>query len=190
VPILRKESEIFPCDLFSVAVETLPWEIAHVRSRQEKVLARLLASRAQPFYFPQIEKTARRNGRNFKSFLPLFSGYLFLRRTDETRQILWSTGAVTRVIAVEDQGLLDRELKQIRALQEAGASLTPRIDLAAGDRVRITEGVFSGYTGTLVRERDSVRMVVSITSLNKAVVAEFPREIVVRHHDGARAIAG
>jgi transcription antitermination factor NusG len=188
VPILRRESDIFPLDLFSIPVETLPWEIVHLRSRQEKVLARVLATRAQPFYFPQIEKVVRRNGRNFKSFLPLFGGYLFLRRTDETRKILWSTGVVTRVIGVEDQRLLDGELKQIRALQEAGASLTPRTDLVAGDRVRIAEGVFSGYTGTLLRERDAVRLVVSITSLSKTVVAEFPREIVVRHHDGARAV--
>jgi transcriptional antiterminator RfaH len=180
MPILRRESEIFPAALFSMPLDDAPWEIAHVRSRQEKALARLLLNREQPFYLPQIEKRVRRGGRMFQSFLPLFSGYVFLRRTDETRQVLWSSGVVTRVIAVEDQRLLDDELRQIRALQESGAILIPHPDLVPGDRVRITEGVFSGYTGTVVRERDSLRLIVSITSLSKSVLAEFPRESVVR----------
>jgi transcription antitermination factor NusG len=186
VPILRKESEIFPPDLFTLPLDTQPWEIVHVRSRQEKALARLLANRTQPFYLPQIEKTVQRSGRTFKSFLPLFSGYVFLRRTEETRPVLWSSGVVTRIIPVEDQGLLDGELRQIRALQEAGATLIPRPDLVPGDRVRITEGVFNGYVGTLVRERDSLRLIVSISSLNKSVLAELPRDILVAENEGGR----
>lgn len=181
MPILRKESEIFPPDLFALPLDASPWEIAHVRSRQEKVLARVLENREQPYYLPQIEKSVRRSGRTFKSFLPLFSGYVFLRRTDQTRPVLWSAGVVTRVIPVEDQKLLDEELRQLRSLQEAGATLIPQLELAPGDRVRITDGVFSGYTGTLVKERDSLRLIVSISSLKKAVLAEFPREAVVRH---------
>jgi transcription antitermination factor NusG len=181
VPILRKESEIFPPDLFSLSLEEAPWEVVHVRSRQEKMLARVLVNGNQPFYLPQVEKRTKRGGRTFKSFLPLFSGYVFLRRTEQTRPVLWSSGVVMRVIPVEDQKILDEELRQIRALQEAGATLTPQPDFAPGDRVRITEGVFSGYVGTLVKERDSVRLVVSISSLNKSVLAELPRDILVRH---------
>jgi transcription antitermination factor NusG len=178
MPILRKESEIFPPDLFSLPADA-PWEIVHVRSRQEKAVARLLTERRQPFYLPQVEKKIRRTGRTFTSFFPLFGGYLFIRRTDETRQTLWSTNAVVRVIPVGDQELLDGELRQIRALQEAGAILMVRPEIAAGDAVRIADGVFHGYTGTVVRELDATRLVVSITALNKSVTAEFPRESVV-----------
>jgi transcriptional antiterminator RfaH len=182
MPILRKESEIFPPGLFSLSLEEAPWEVVHVRSRQEKMLARVLVTRNQPFYLPQVEKSVKRAGRTFTSFHPLFSGYVFLRRTEETRPALWSSGVVTRVIPVEDQKVLDEELRQLRALQEAGATLTPRPDFTPGDRVRITEGVFAGYVGTLVKERDAVRLVVSISSLNKSVLAELPREVLVRHN--------
>ncbi len=51
-------------------------------------------------------------------------------------------------------------------------------DLAPGDAVRISDGVFQGYTGTVIRERDALRLVVSITALNKSVLAELPRESV------------
>jgi len=178
MPILRKESEIHPPDLFSRSVEQAPWEIVHVRSRQEKFVARLCAENDQPFYLPQIEKAVRRSGRTFTSFLPLFGGYVFIRRTDETRRVLRMTSAVARVIPVRDQERLHGELQQLRALQEAGATLVPRIEFAPGDPVRITEGVFEGYTGTVLRERDALRLVVSITALNKAVTAEFSRQSV------------
>jgi transcription antitermination factor NusG len=178
MPILSRESELYPDDLFSLDAATRPWEILHLRSRQEKAVARLLAEHREPFYLPQIEKEARREGRTFRSFLPLFPGYLFVRRTETLREVLWRTHAVARAIRVEDQARFQGELQQIRSLQLAGATLIPRVDVAPGDPVRIVSGVFSGYVGTVLRERDAVRLVVSITALNKAVVAEFPREAV------------
>src|ERR1051325_3901185 len=60
MPILRKESDLYPDDLFSIAIDEAPWQIVHVRSRQEKAVARLLAEWQQPFYLPQIEKSIRR----------------------------------------------------------------------------------------------------------------------------------
>jgi len=178
MPILRRESEIFPADLFSMPGGG-PWTIIHVRSRQEKAVARLFMERKQPFYLPQIEKQIRRDGRTFKSFIPLFGGYLFIRLNEDTQQTLWSTKAVVRMIQVDDQELLDGELRQIRALQEAGAILIAHPEIAAGDVVRIADGVFQGYMGTVMRELDATRLVVSITALNKSVMAEFPRESVV-----------
>jgi transcription antitermination factor NusG len=178
MPILRRESEIFPAGLFSMK-DGGPWTIVHVRSRQEKAVARLFMERKQPFYLPQIEKEVRRDGRTFKSFIPLFGGYVFIRLTDDTRQTLWSTKAVVRMIQVDDQELLDQELRQIRTLQEAGAVLIAHPEIAAGDAVRIADGVFQGYMGIVVRELDLTRLVVSITALNKSVTAEFPRESVV-----------
>jgi transcription antitermination factor NusG len=178
MPILRKESEIYPPDLFSIPVESAPWEIVHVRSRQEKLVARALMQRHNPYYLPQVEKTIRRSGRTFRSYLPLFTGYLFIRSMPGIREALWSTGAVARVIAVDDQEKLLGELRQLRALQEAGATLIPRPDIVPGDPVRITEGVFMGYRGIVMRERDALRLIVSITALNKSVIAELPRESV------------
>lgn len=180
MPILAKESEIHPANLFSIPLGDAPWQVAHVRSRQEKVVARVLVERGNPFYLPQIEKSVRRAGRTFRSYHALFAGYVFVRNVADTRQALWATGAVARVIDVEDQGRLDRELQQLRALQEAGATLVPLPDLEPGDAVRITDGVFAGYRGTIVREGESSRLIISITALNKSVMAELPRESIAR----------
>src|SRR5258708_36820982 len=97
MPNLRRESEIFPADLFSMP-DGGPWTIVHVRSRQEKAVARLFTERKQPFYLPQIEKQVRRNGRRFQSFIPLFGSYVFIRLKDETRQTFWSRRPAVRRI--------------------------------------------------------------------------------------------
>ena len=173
MPILRKESDIFPDDLFSMSLESAPWEVVHVRSRQEKILARVLLEFDQPFYLPQVQNTTRRSGRTFTSYMPLFSGYVFIRRTEQTRPALWKTGAVVRRIEVADQATLDRELRQIRSLQLTGAILVPAAP-APGTLVEIKEGVFSGYTGIVVSHPNAFRLLVTITTLNKTVLAEFP----------------
>jgi len=180
VPILRKENEIFPDNLFELSAEDAPWEIAHLRSRQEKSVARLLLAGGMPFYLPQIEQQKKISGRTFVSHLPLFPGYIFLRRVDGLRQTLWRTSAVARLIEVPDQTQLTAELLQIRELQARGAVLTPRLGLAPGDVVRIEEGAFSGYAGIVVKERGSLRLIVSVSTLQESVTVEFPREILGR----------
>jgi transcription antitermination factor NusG len=187
MPILTKESDIYPDDLFEMSVEEAPWEIAHLRSRQEKAVARLLFEARMPFYLPQIEQKQKRSGRTFVSHLPLFPGYIFLRRVEGLRQTLWRTNAVANTIQVTDQDRLTAELLQIRQLQVSGAILTPRVDLAPGDSVRIGEGAFSGYSGTVIEERGSLRLIVSVSILNKSVAVEFPRELLTQLKPGDAA---
>ena len=180
MPILRLESDIFPENLFDLPTADAPWEIAHLRSRQEKAVARLLLEGRKPFFLPQIKQTKKCSGRTLVSHLPLFPGYIFLRRVDGLRQTLWRTSAVANMIAVPDQAQLTSELQLIRKLQATGAYLTAHTDVVCGDAVRIEEGAFSGYTGVVIKERGALRLIVSVSILRKSVAVEFPRELVVR----------
>jgi hypothetical protein len=56
MPLLKREPDLFPADLFDLPEESRPWSVAYVRSRQEKLLARYLVQKEIPFYLPQIEK--------------------------------------------------------------------------------------------------------------------------------------
>jgi transcription antitermination factor NusG len=178
MPILPKESDLFPDDLFDLSAAELPWEIAHLRSRQEKCVARILLDGRKPFYLPQLEQKEKRAGRTFVSHLPLFPGYIFLRRVEGLRETLWRTSAMVSMIKVEDQALLTAELRQIRKLQLTGALLRPGAGLVPGDAVCIKEGAFSGYAGTVIEERGSLRLIVSVSTLRMSVAVEFPRELL------------
>ena len=178
MPILPKETDIYPDDLFDVPTADAPWEIAHVRSRQEKAVARLLLDAGVPFYLPQIEQQSERAGRKFVSHLPLFPGYIFVRHVDGLRQTLWRTSAVAHMLEVADQAELTAELLQIRELQCRGAVLTPTSDVVPGDAVRITEGAFRGYSGVVTEVRGALRLIVSVSALRKSIAVEFPRELL------------
>jgi transcription antitermination factor NusG len=178
MPILPEEADIFPDDLFDLPTADAPWEIAHLRSRQEKAVARLLFDGGKPFYLPQVKQTTKRAGRTFVSHLPLFPCYIFLRRVEGLRETLWRTQAVVHMIEVWEQEQLSAELLQVRQLQVTGAVLTLHTGLVAGDPVRVTDGVFSGYTGVVMEERGSLRLIVSVSVLKKSVVVEFPGELL------------
>ena len=178
MPLLERGPDMFPQDLFELSLADFPWWVAHVRSRQEKVLARHVTPLRVPFYLPQREKRRKRGGRSFVSHLPLFPGYFFFRGSAPQRTAVLRSNVVVRLIEVPDQDLLARELRELRALQESGATLVPYEPIAPGTSVRVVEGPFSGYTGRVLREPSRLRLIVSITMLRQAVSVEFSREAV------------
>jgi transcription antitermination factor NusG len=178
VPILKSEVALWPPDLFDLP--DLPWRVAHVRSRQEKELARSLLRAEVPFYLPLAEKRVRRAGRWFVSHLPLFPGYVFFRGPSAcaaARRVLWDERVVS-VLEVPDQPRLAAELLTLRRLQESGAAFEAHPYLGPGDAVEVVEGPFRGTVGTVLRGRgraNRARLVVSVTFLRQSVAVEFER---------------
>jgi transcriptional antiterminator RfaH len=178
MPLSKRTTDLYPASLFELSEHEFPWWVAHVRSRQEKALARHLLPLEIPFYLPQREKRVRRAGRTFVSYLPLFPGYLFFRGSFDHRHSALRSNLIVKVLDVTEPGLLAGELLQVRRLQEAGADLVPYFDLVPGDPVRITDGPFKGYSGVVLRAPGRVRLLVSISMLRQAVAVEFERAVV------------
>ena len=176
MPLLKREPDLFPQDLFDLPVESHPWWVAHVKSRQEKALARHLQPLGIPYYLPQREQKIRRAGRNFVSYLALFPGYLFFRGTDDDRYAAFRSDLVARVIEVVDQPLLDTELGRLRTLQESGLPLVSHPYIEPGSAVSITDGPFRGYSGVVLRAKGQLRIVVSISMLRTSFTVELDRE--------------
>ena len=187
MPLLKKEPDFFPEDFFSLSPDEYPWWVAHVASRQEKVLARFLHERSIPFYLPQAEKKKKRDGRNFTSYLPLFPGYVFIRGGRDARGQALRSNVIAAAIDVIDQETLATELGQIAELQRSGAMLVPYTEIAPGDPVKITEGVFKGYIGTVVREKGTLRLLVTISLIRQSVLVDVSRDGVAPAPDPALA---
>lgn len=173
MPILEPEVALYPPTLFDSPEGASPWRVARVRSRQEKVLARHLLRSGVGYYLPLERKEVRRNGRRFVSHLPLFPGYVFFRgeRTAALR-----SQVIVSLLEVQDQRLLGRELANLWSIQQAGLPLVAHPWLGPGDAVRIVDGPLKGWTGTVLREKGRLRLVVSVTFLRQSVAAELPRE--------------
>ena len=173
MPILKREPDVFPEGIFDMPE---PWFVAHVRSRQEKALARYLTHYEIAYYLPQAEKRVRRDGRNFVSHLPLFPGYAFFRGSDGSTSRALRSHLIVKLIAPLDQEALQIELKQLRDLQMSSGRLNSYPDLLPGDPVLITEGAFAGYRGVIVREKSTERLIVSISFIRQCVVVDIDRD--------------
>src|SRR5882672_12357736 len=110
MPILKREPDAFPETIFEMQD---PWWVAHLRSRQEKLLARYLRDHEIPFYLPQMEKRVRRKGRTLVSYLPLFTGYVFFRGGRDEKVRAMKSNVVVSVLDPADQSEIAQELEQL-----------------------------------------------------------------------------
>jgi transcription antitermination factor NusG len=72
----------------------------------------------------------------------------------------------------------EEELQAIRRTVESGLLVMPWPYLNVGDQVVVEEGALSGLQGILVRVKDRVRVVVSLTLLQRSVAVELDRDCV------------
>lgn len=177
MPILKPEPDLFPEDLFALSPDRFPWWVVHVRSRQEKLLARECRRRGVPFYLPLCEQRSSRDRRGRVAYVPLFTGYLFARGDLEHERLeLLKTNLCLQVLAVPDQEGLAADLAQVRRLQELGVPLVPWPELTKGSTVRIAEGPFRGMTGRVTKVKGKSRFIVSVRFIHRSVSVELERD--------------
>jgi transcriptional antiterminator RfaH len=177
MPILKREPDAYPEGIFDLPPAQMPWQVAYVRSRQEKHLARHLHGEV-PYYVPQWEQVRARSGRRFSSWLPLFSGYFFFRGTANERRAALRSNVVVHLLDIPDQERLHEELAQLHRLQQEGGVLEPWPELTSGDEVVVRSGPFEGYRGVIVKEKEKTRLIVSIHALRQSVSVELGRGAV------------
>lgn len=168
MPILQSEPDCFPDDLFITAADDAPWWACYTRSRQEKQLMRSLRAAQIPHYAPIISRRYRSPaGRIRESFLPLFANYVFIRGDEMARYAAVCSGCVSRTITVPQPQLLLEDLRQIHDLIRLGAPLSPEARIDSGDRVRVKNGQFAGFEGTVIRRQQHTCLIVEVRFMNQ-----------------------
>jgi len=123
-------------------------------------------------------KVRRRSRRTIRSFLPLFSGYLFFCGQEDQRVELLKTNRVANLIEVHDQQKLVDELVQIAQALRSGAPLTPHKYLKAGQKCRVIAGPLIGMEGIVVRTKNAIRLVLQIDMLGQAASVEIDIDLI------------
>ena len=188
MPSLTAETHCFPEGLLTGTYEPDPseatrerrWWVVHTKARQEKSLARDLVGYRIPFYLPQVEKTSIVRGRKRKSFIPLFTSYLFMFGDESERYTSLTTNRIAQLLPVKNADELTRELLQISRLIEFNAPLTLESRLKPGDRVRVVRGSLEGVEGTVRSRRRKCRLVVAVNLIQQGVSVEIDDYLLER----------
>jgi transcription antitermination factor NusG len=127
-----------------------------------------------PYYAPVVPKRYRaNNGRIRTSYIPLFANYVFLLGNELDRLEALTTNCISRCTLVTDRQQFLADLRQLHRLINQGVPMTPEGKLEPGQRVRIKNGPFAGYEGTVLRREGKTRFLLALHFLKKGVSIEL-----------------
>jgi transcription antitermination factor NusG len=156
------------------------WFALTVRPRHEKTASQNLRLRGLEEFLPLQRVRRSWSDRTQKVELPLFPGYVFCRFSYRERMHALNTPGVRSIVGFgsADIALNDSEIESIQALLSSGLPVSPWQYLRAGETVVIESGALSGVRGTVLREKNSWRIVVNVELLQRSVAVEIDRDLV------------
>ncbi len=151
------------------------WFAVYTSPRHEKRVSEYLLQREIEHYLPLYQVRRKwRNGATETLDLPLFPGYLFVRidRSErvgvlEAPGVLWFVGGT----GGKPASLPETEINALRS----GLSLRhaePHPLLTVGQRARILSGPLAGMEGVVVRQKNSLRVVLTMDMILQSVSVE------------------
>ncbi|HSV26655.1 MAG TPA: transcription termination/antitermination NusG family protein [Sedimentisphaerales bacterium] len=154
------------------------WWVVHTRSRNEKALAWELVRHDISYFLPMRWKVSRMSGRTVRSFVPLFTGYLFFCGTEEQRIAVLQTNRAAGLISVKDQERLVGELSQIELALRGGAALQPDKYVKEGQWCRVSGGPLAGLKGIVLKAGGRARLLLQVDMLGQATSVEIDHDLI------------
>ena len=156
-------------------MDSVAWYAVHVRSNQERVAADHIRAAGVEAFLPTYRSPSSRTDRKVILDRPLFSGYLFVRLSEQQPQrvdVLRAPGVV-RIVGFGGAAVSvsDETIKSLKILVgEATHQARPHPLVQAGRKVVVMDGPFTGAIGTIHDSADRKhRLVVEVKFLGRAV---------------------
>jgi len=156
------------------------WFALTAKPRHEKMVGGNLRALGLESFVPLYKARRQWTDRVQSVDLPLFPGYVFCRFAYSSRLPVLNTPGVTSVVCFSEipTPVADDEISRIRAIQASGLPSQPWPYVRLGQKARIERGSLAGLEGVLIREKDSLRVVVSVELLHRAVAVEIDRDMI------------
>jgi transcription antitermination factor NusG len=156
------------------------WYALIVRPNHDKKVERSLGNRGLPALSPVYRSRRAWRDRQKDVDLPLFPGYVFCRFSYEQRLVALGTPGIRSVVSFgrKPHPIPEDEIEAVRSIMKSGLPAMPWPYLKAGQRVRLVGGCLDGLPGTLIREKEVCRLVVTVEILMRSVAVEVDRASV------------
>jgi transcription antitermination factor NusG len=167
--------KVFERHLLSELPRLSNWFALYTTARHEKRVAQYLIERRIECYLPLYRSQRRwKDGSRVTLELPLFPSYLFVRMERRARGLVLSVPGALAVVSGtggEPAPLPEATIEALRTgLNEQ--SVQPHPLLTAGQRVRIRAGALAGFTGIVVRYKNSLRVVLTLEAIMQSYAVE------------------
>jgi transcription antitermination factor NusG len=156
------------------------WYALTVKPRHERTTAQHLHHLGLEEFCPTYKSKRRWHDRTKDLDVHLFPGYVFCRFSYPERLSVLNTPGVTAIVGFgkTPAPIPPDEIGALQQIVASGAPAAPWPYVRIGQKVRIEEGVLSGVTGTLLREKDVWRVVVCVELLQRSVAVEIDRRVL------------
>ena len=165
MPILAKEPDMFPESLLEQPAggPDDAWFAMYTLARQEKELMRKLRPLKIAHYGPMVSQRKRSPaGRIRTSYVPLFTGYVFIRCDEVGRHDAVSTGCISRCLPVTESEELIEDLRRIRQLITVGSDIRPEPKPVVGRAAVVRTGAMKGLRGTVTKVLNQHRLTILV----------------------------
>jgi transcription antitermination factor NusG len=177
---MRKQVGNAPQHSHDEEVTEPSWFALGVTARHEKTVTRMLEHKGYETFLPLQTRLHRYTSRVREFELPLFPGYLFCRFDPAVRLPVVSTPGVLQVVGAGPTpvSITENEIMSLRKAVEARIPMSPVPYWQTGQKIRITSGALAGIEGIVSDVRQPVRMVLSVTLLQRSVLLEIDADCV------------
>ena len=142
-----------------------------MRSRHEKLVARILEQRQLSYWLPLIEQRNRWSDRYKMVAEPLFPGYLFVNIGAREASEVYKCRGVVRLVGFNGQPhpIPVEELISVQIALDSKLKHDPYPHLREGTMVEVAKGPLKGAQGRLVERNRRHRIVIAVNLINQAI---------------------
>ncbi len=157
-----------------------PWFAVRVKSNREKVTSLTLRGMGLEDFLPVYRSVRRYSHRTRTAELPLFPGYVFGRFNPNDRLPVLSIPGVLHIVGISrvPAPVGKHEIEALRRVVESRLFAEPWPFLNVGERVVVDRGPLAGVEGIVMALKKGLRLVISVTLLQRSVAVEIDRDWV------------
>ncbi|ULA64978.1 MAG: Transcriptional activator RfaH [Nitrospira sp.] len=157
------------------------WYALRTKSRHEKLVRDQLEKQGIEPLLPTVKRLSQWKDRKKEIEVPLFSGYCFVRFSQESRLPVQKVSGVVEIVGggSRHEPIPDGEIDALKTLMTSVLPYDPHPYLHEGMRVEVVRGPLRGVQGILLRKEKRHRLVIGVQLIQQAAAVEIDVRDVV-----------
>jgi transcription antitermination factor NusG len=157
------------------------WYALRTKSRHEKLVRDQLEKQGIEPLLPTVKRLSQWKDRKKEIEVPLFSGYCFVRLSQQNKLPVQKVAGVVEVVGSghRPEPIPDAEIEALKTLMASVLPYDPHPYLHEGMMVEVVRGPLQGVHGILLRKEKRHRLVIGVRLIQQAAAVEIDVRDVV-----------